>query len=79
VTSHAVDRLLKARIYARAGIPEYWLVNVPGEVVEVRTEPTSDGYVVMRTLRAGDELTALAVPDVGALDVGALFAAPSAR
>ncbi|MDQ3629811.1 MAG: Uma2 family endonuclease [Actinomycetota bacterium] len=76
VTSHAVDRLQKARIYARAGIPEYWLVDVPGQAIEVRTEPTPDGYVVTRTVRAGDELTAVAVPDTAGLDVRALFAAP---
>lgn len=75
VTSHAVDRLQEARIYARAGIPEYWLVDVPGEAVEVRTEPTPDGHVMSRTLRAGDELRAIAVPDTPPLDVRALFAA----
>ncbi len=75
VTSHAVDRLQKSRIYARAGIPEYWLVDVPGEAVEVRTQPTADGYVLTRTARAGDLVEAIAVPDTPALDVAALFAA----
>jgi len=79
VTSHAVDRLQKARVYARAGIPEYWVVDVPGQTIEVRSEPTPDGYVLTRTARPGDVVEALAVPDTAALDVRALFAAPTAR
>ena len=34
------DRTLKARIYARAGVPKYWIVNVAERCVEVRTDPT---------------------------------------
>lgn len=79
ITSHAVDRLQKARLYARAAIPEYWLVDVPGQAIEVRTEPTPDGYVRTRIARAGDRVTALAVPDTAALDVAALFAPPGER
>lgn len=38
------DRLLKAALYARAGIPEYWIVNVPDRLVEVyRTPQPEDG------------------------------------
>ncbi len=76
VTSHEVDRG-KARIYARADIPEYWIVDVPGKAIEVHSDPTADGYVLTRTLRAGDTLTPIAVPDAPALDVASLFADPS--
>lgn len=41
--SHAKDRIRRGRIYARAGIPGYWLVDVPGRVVEVRNQPGDDG------------------------------------
>jgi Uma2 family endonuclease len=34
------DRSLKARIYARAPIPTYWIVNVAEGCVEVHTDPT---------------------------------------
>jgi Uma2 family endonuclease len=34
------DRTDKARIYARAGIPVYWVVNVADKVVEVYTRPS---------------------------------------
>lgn len=43
VTSQRLDAL-KADLYARAGIPVYWLVDVPARTVTVHTEPTPDGY-----------------------------------
>jgi Uma2 family endonuclease len=33
------DRRDKGRIYARAGVPEYWIVNLPDARVEVYTQP----------------------------------------
>lgn len=41
-TSHAMDRL-KAGIYARAGVPVYWLVDVPAKRIEVHEAPQPDG------------------------------------
>jgi Uma2 family endonuclease len=38
------DRTAKATAYARNGIPEYWIVNVRGRVVEVLTGPRAGGY-----------------------------------
>ena len=38
-----VDRRVKSRIYARAGIPTYWIVNLVENRVEVHTEPKSAG------------------------------------
>ena len=37
------DRTLKARLYARAGAPIYWIVNIPDRQVEVYSEPTGPG------------------------------------
>ena len=34
------DRKIKGRIYARSGIPQYWLVNLVDQIIEVRTDPT---------------------------------------
>ena len=38
-TSLKQDRITKAAIYAAAGIPEYWIVNLRDSVVEVMREP----------------------------------------
>ena len=34
------DRTVKGRLYAEAGIPEYWIVNVEERIVEVYASPT---------------------------------------
>ncbi len=39
------DRTLKSRIYARAGVPIYWIVNVAERCVEVHTDPTGPAKV----------------------------------
>ena len=34
-----LDRQTKAALYARAGIPEYWIVNLAESTVEVHRDP----------------------------------------
>lgn len=57
-SSIAKDRRIKAPIYAAAGVPEYWIIDISSEVlaVEVHTQPTPDGYRNVDILRAGDVL-----------------------
>jgi Uma2 family endonuclease len=38
-SSLALDRGPKAVLYARAGVPVYWVVNIPDRQVEVYTDP----------------------------------------
>ncbi len=38
------DMQKKGLLYAQAGIPEYWLVDVSGEVTVKKTQPTNQGY-----------------------------------
>jgi len=38
-TSLAFDRRVKASLYASAGIPEYWLLNLSARVLEVHRDP----------------------------------------
>lgn len=48
-SSLSFDRDTKGRDYARAGIPEYWIVNLVASTVEVSTGPTADnGYTNRR-------------------------------
>lgn len=60
------DRLTKTRIYARAGIPDYWIVNLRDHVVEWFGEPDPDMRVYRsRGIAAGSEpLPLAAFPDV---------------
>jgi Uma2 family endonuclease len=73
VTSHWLDRSRKATLYAAADIPSYWLVDVPGRAVEVRTQPGPHGYEQCRTYREGS-LVPSPLDGVDDLDVAALLA-----
>ena len=53
-TTLRYDRFEKGPVYAASGIPEYWIVNLEEQVVEVYTQPTPDGYNQMQPYRAGD-------------------------
>jgi Uma2 family endonuclease len=73
VSSLRRDRRRKARIYAEAGIAEYWIVDVEGRAVEVRSDPGAGGYTDLRVVRPPDPVTtrAAALPP---LDLVALLA-----
>ncbi len=63
------DRQVKADHYAAAGIPEYWLVDLSGEAVDVFRQPEADGYAERVRYRLGDELTVAALPNIGGIPV----------
>jgi Uma2 family endonuclease len=59
-----LDRRVKIPLYARAGVPEAWLLDLTTDRVEVHRSPTPAGYRDRVTLERGAELSALAFPDV---------------
>jgi len=67
-TSLALDRLRKGRLYARAGIADYWIVNLIDEGLEVYREPVRAPsgpdwkYDSVRLLRRNAVVTPLAAP-----------------
>ena len=67
------DRDVKAVHYAAAGIPEYWLVDLSSDVIDVFRQPEADGYAERRRHRAGDDLTISELPGVEAIPVGDVF------
>jgi Uma2 family endonuclease len=52
------DRQRKARLYARSGIPQYWIVDIGRRRIEVRTDPnrTAEKYNRVRSFRAGQTI-----------------------
>lgn len=44
VTSHRVDTRIKPPLYAQAGVPEYWVVDVPGRRVRACRRPEGGRY-----------------------------------
>lgn len=62
-TSLSTDRAVKLPLYARAGLPEVWLVDLAHGVISVHREPGPGGYRRTSTGRPGDLLRPLAWPD----------------
>jgi Uma2 family endonuclease len=61
------DRAIKGRLYAAAGVAEYWIVNLRDRVVEVYREPAHGPrgarYAARHVVIPGESLTPLAAPD----------------
>lgn len=55
-TSLSLDRKWKKRLYATAGIPIYWVVNLPENVIESYSEPDSDDYQHQQVYRKADSV-----------------------
>lgn len=60
----------KSHLYAAAGIPEYWVIDVNASQLHVHREPVADEaaprgfrYDSIRVLNPGDSIAPLAVPD----------------
>jgi Uma2 family endonuclease len=68
-SSLALERDFKGSLYARAPVPEYWIVNLNGRVLEVYRDPGPDAsalygwaYRTLLTLGSDDQVTPLAAP-----------------
>jgi Uma2 family endonuclease len=70
-SSPAFDRGHKGSLYARAGVTDYWIVNLVDEVLEAYRRPALDRsaefgwrYLDVQALRPGTTIAPLARPDV---------------
>ena len=66
-TTLTYDRRVKLPLYARAGTPEVWIVNLPKGVVETYARPDGKTYSEIRKAERGQELVPLQLP---ALKIG---------
>jgi len=67
-TTLALDRQRKLPTYARAGIPEYWILNLVERFLEVHRHPVSlpdqpARYETIQRLTAADRIAPLARPE----------------
>jgi Uma2 family endonuclease len=53
-TTVSYDRNVKLPLYARAGVPEAWLVDLRSGVVEVHSEPREGGFGLRRRYARGE-------------------------
>ncbi len=61
-SSLAYDRGTKLTLYARASIPEFWVIDIPGEAIERHTNPSGERYGVTVRVGRGEEINSTAVP-----------------
>jgi Uma2 family endonuclease len=48
------DREIKFPKYAENGIPEAWLIDLENDRIEIHTQPTKNGYKLVKILHRGD-------------------------
>ncbi|APD10074.1 MULTISPECIES: Uma2 family endonuclease [Thermus] len=63
-TSLEFDRGVKLPLYAEAGIPEVWLVNLKEGLLEVHRDPRVGRYREIRLLTPEEAVSPLAFPEV---------------
>jgi Uma2 family endonuclease len=70
LSSQRLDRRYKSSLYARAGRPEYWVLNLVNRTLEVRREPALStsapygwDYGSMHVLSGGESVRPLSAPD----------------
>ena len=66
------DRGDKARLYARAGIPEYWIVNLRERVVEVHRAVREGRYTTVTAHGRDETIHPEAFPDIAVAIAGIL-------
>ena len=58
------DRGVKARLYARHGVPEFWIVDVRARRVSIYRTPEGDSYKSITQLAGLETLTIEALPGI---------------
>src|SRR5437870_5798443 len=59
------DRHIKAPLYAESGVPEYWIVNLLKQVIEVHGDPRDGEYARSTKHRRGETLHPAGFPKIG--------------
>ena len=59
-----VDRRVKVRLFAEAGIPEVWLANLQRPSITAYREPQDGRYRRINVFRRGSSIAPLAFPDI---------------
>ncbi|MEM7011812.1 MAG: Uma2 family endonuclease [Verrucomicrobiota bacterium] len=62
ISSTAIDQI-KANPYARARIPEYWLIRPEAGEIDVHLDPSAEGYQTVKTITADQPLQSVALPN----------------
>ncbi len=71
-TSVDYDRNIKLPMYARAGVPEVWLIDLSRDVIELYAQPAGGLYGFSREAGRGESLSSQNIPDL-TLDVNVVL------
>ncbi|MBW3623137.1 MAG: Uma2 family endonuclease [Armatimonadetes bacterium] len=63
-TTLEFDRTTKLRLYAEAGIPEFWIVDLTTDTIWVYARPEEGEYRDSRSFRRGDTVSSPTLPDL---------------
>jgi Uma2 family endonuclease len=63
-TSYRHDREVKLPLYATAGVPEVWIVNLSARQIEVYREPDGESYRERRVVGAEGQVAPAALPQL---------------
>ena len=66
------DTGVKALLYSRAGVRDYWVADINTRQVRIHRDPTSEGYGIVTIYAEHQEVSPLAHPD-SKVHVGSLF------
>jgi Uma2 family endonuclease len=57
------DRKVKAPLYARSKVIEYWLIDLNAEAIAVYREPAPEGYRQVETMQRGQFICVMGLPN----------------
>lgn len=72
-TSLTYDRRTKLPLYARAGVAEVWIVDLPAQTIERHTRPEGGAYRSTVTAKPGERLASEVVPGLALDAVAVIF------
>ena len=61
------DRRVKLPLYARAGIAEFWIVDLGQRVLDAYRDPAADGYAAVTRYGPGDRIALSMAPEISLL------------
>lgn len=64
-TTAEYDRRVKLPLYARAGIPEAWLMILPKDIIEVHSQPVNGKFQKVQRLKRGKTLSSPTISGLG--------------